>query len=213
MTTLCTWELCKMINGQKCLFQLSKLSVHIFQKLQNERYFRPLKCPRSNGKKITTMVNMYIISFCIHTFTSFNDNIIIIMKDISLKYSGRSGERLRQWFMLSLASLSTFSTLWIWARLFDIIHSIKIIMIILRWLSYATATPAPSSSYLPSSAPTTISSSSSASSSSWPIKKHHHHYQVFANIFKWVYRWVHGCIARRKAASKYEYDDDDDDND
>ena len=44
---------------------------------------------------------------------------------------------------------------------------------------------------------------------------HHHHHcsrQVFANIFKWVYRWVHGCIARRKAAAKYVnfYDDNDD---
>ena len=40
MTLFCTWELCKMINvcGQKCLFQLSKLSVHIFQKHQNERH-------------------------------------------------------------------------------------------------------------------------------------------------------------------------------
>ena len=44
---------------------------------------------------------------------------------------------------------------------------------------------------------------------------HHHHHcsrKVFANIFKWVYRWVHGCIARRKAAAKYVnfYDDNDD---
>ena len=26
--------------------------------------------------------------------------------------------------------------------------------------------------------------------------------QVFANMFKWVYRSVHGCLARRKAAAK-----------
>ena len=30
--------------------------------------------------------------------------------------------------------------------------------------------------------------------------------QVFANIFKWVYRSVHGCLARRKAAAKYVID-------
>ena len=30
--------------------------------------------------------------------------------------------------------------------------------------------------------------------------------QVFANMFKWVYRSVHGCMARRKAAAKYVID-------
>ena len=30
--------------------------------------------------------------------------------------------------------------------------------------------------------------------------------QVFANMFKWVYRSVHGCMARRKAAAKYVND-------
>ena len=30
--------------------------------------------------------------------------------------------------------------------------------------------------------------------------------QVFANMFKWVYRSVHGCLARRKAAAKYVND-------
>ena len=107
-----------------------------------------------------------------------------IMKDITLKYSGPSGERLRQWFMLSLASLSTFSTLWTWARSVDINQNHH-------------DHPHPHHHH-------------------YHHHHHHHHHhehhhQVFANIFKWVYRWVHGCIARRKAASKYEYDDDDDD--